>query len=34
MLMNDRPKKNIKLKHHIDFNTSLAKAKFLNMTFL
>ena len=32
--MNDRPKRNTRLKHHADLNTSLAKAKFLNMTFL
>ena len=32
--MNNRSKRNIKLKHYIDLNTSFAKAKFLNMTFL
>ena len=34
MLTNNRPKKNIRLKHHADFNTLFAKTKFLNITFL
>ena len=34
MLTNNRSKKNTKLKYHVDFNTSFAKTKFLNMTFL
>ena len=34
MLTNNRSKKNIRLKHHADLNTSLAKAKFLNIIFL
>ena len=34
MLTNNRSKRNIKLKYHVDFNTSFAKIKFLNMIFL
>ena len=34
MLMNDLSKRNTRLKHHVDLNTSFAKAKFLNITFL
>ena len=32
--MNNRLKRNIKLKYYINFNTSFAKVKFLNIIFL
>ena len=32
--MNNRLKRNTKLKYYVDFNTLFAKEKFLNMTFL
>ena len=34
MLTNNRLKRNTRLKHHVNFNTSLAKIKFLNIIFL